>query len=101
LESDIRSEKYQMRATRELILMAWKKDNDTRQDGVLGLGGANPPRDRVEGSQDPEVAGTAGLSTDVGADPDRTDGATGSMHRSKGATGIDMGAGGEGTDIKP
>ena len=83
--------------------MAWKKDNDaTRQGGVLGLGGANPPKDRIEGgATDPEVAGTSGQGATLRPDPERVEGATGSLHRGKGATSIDMGAGGEGNDIKP
>ena len=83
--------------------MAWKKDNDaTRQGGVLGLGGANPPKDRIEGQgNDPEVTGTSGRGESLSPDPERVESATGSLHRGKGATSIDMGAGGEGNDIKP
>jgi hypothetical protein len=80
--------------------MGWRKGKDmTQQGSVLGLGGANPAKDRQD-KQDPEVAGTSGTST-VSSDPERPVSATGSLHRSKGATGIDMGAGGNGTDIKP
>jgi hypothetical protein len=81
--------------------MGWRKDKDATQQGsVLGLGGISPSRDQHDRSHDPEVAGTSGSSA-ASPDPERAESATGSLHRSKGATGIDMGAGGNGTDIKP
>ena len=72
---------------------------------VLGLGGVMPDKKRDEArgaeSADPEVAGTSGSSgPTLREDPERVS-ATGSLHRGKGATSIDMGAGGEGNDIKP
>ena len=81
--------------------MAWKKDKDAAQQGsVLGLGGANPPSDRNESN--PAVTGTSGRSSGSPLrDEPEEKSATGSLKQSKGATGIDMGAGGEGTDIKP
>ena len=83
--------------------MAWKKDDAAaRQGGVLGLGGANPPKDHIQGnSNDPEVTGTSGAGTTLTPDPERVENPTGSLHRGKGATSIDMGAGGDGNDIKP
>ena len=79
--------------------MAWKKDKDAAQGGILGLGGANPPKDKI-GDQRDEV-GTSGEGPTLRPEPAVVEGATGSLHRGKGATGIDMGAGGNGTDIEP
>lgn len=78
--------------------MAWKKDENATNE-VLGLGGVMP--DRVRDGSDPvrentDSVGTAGTAGDV----ERITG-TGSLERTKGATGIDMGAGGNGTDIEP
>ena len=73
---------------------------------VLGLGGVMPDKkrdnDRANDQPDPEVAGTSGSTgPTLRPDPERAVSATGSLHRGKGATSIDMGAGGEGNDIKP
>lgn len=84
--------------------MADKKEDSMRGTEVLGLGGVTPDRANRDGvRRDPlvpldddnkyEGVGTAG-------EVRRTD-ATGSITRTKGATGIDMGAGGEGTGIEP
>lgn len=75
--------------------MAWKRSDeaDKRADEVLGL------RD-VEPDNDPKPAGereSVGAAGDVTPVADRT----GGPRQTKGATGIDMGAGGEGTDIEP
>jgi len=75
--------------------MAWKRSDeaDTRTNEVLGIGSVksdNAPKPAAER----ESVGTAGEVTPVA---DRM----GGMRQTKGATGIDMGAGGEGTDIEP
>ena len=67
------------------------------RDSVLGIGNVTPDRPRDE-REPRESAGTSGHT--LSDDPERAS-ATGSLQPSKGATGIDMGAGGEGTDIKP
>ena len=71
-----------------------QKDKDkARGSDILGLGGVSPDRPASERQNDErEGVGTAG-------DIERTN-ATGSLRQTKGATGIDMGAGGEGTDIE-
>lgn len=79
--------------------MAWKKSDENATNEVLGLGGVMP--DRVKDGSEPvrdssDSVGTAGTAGDV----ERITG-TGSLERTKGATGIDMGAGGNGTDIEP
>ncbi|MDQ3068992.1 MAG: hypothetical protein M3R55_04610 [Acidobacteriota bacterium] len=78
--------------------MAWKRDGETERKGdVLGLSGAVIPTEREEGIDRPsngEGVGAAGEVERI-ADP------MGGLKRSKGATGIDMGAGGNGTDIEP
>ena len=68
------------------------------RDSVLGIGNVTPDRSRDE-SNPRESVGTSGHSV-APDDPERAP-AAGSLHPSKGATGIDMGAGGEGTDIEP
>jgi hypothetical protein len=69
------------------------------RDSVLGIGNVTPDRPRREREgEGEEHVGTSGRT--IAPDPERAP-ATGSLHPSKGATGIDMGAGGEGTDIEP
>lgn len=71
---------------------------------VLGLGDVKPDRhndghghhDHDGHDHHHEPREGVGTSGEIERRP-----ATGSLHPSKGATGIDMGAGGEGTDIKP
>lgn len=58
--------------------------------GILGLGDANPPREPVPS----DGRGIQGVELDTERPGSRE------LKRSKGATGIDMGAGGEGTGIK-
>lgn len=73
--------------------MAEHKDDNKRSDEVLGIRDVTPDRPADERVRDErESVGTAG-------EVERTS-ATGSMKQTKGATGIDMGAGGEGTDIE-
>lgn len=69
-------------------------DDKNRGTDILGLGGVTPDRparERLDNER--EGVGTAG-------EVERISG-TSTAQRSKGATGIDMGAGGEGTDIEP
>ena len=73
--------------------MADQRDDKKRADEVLGIRDITPDRPAGERLRDEhEGVGRAG-------DVERRD-ATGSVKRTKGATGIDMGAGGEGTDIE-
>jgi hypothetical protein len=86
-----------------------KEEKLIREGDVLGLGGSDVPQtpaDRAVGgasSDSDEVRRRrerAGLGPD--ADDRTTSGADDVLrHRGKGATGIDMGAGGTGTDIEP
>jgi hypothetical protein len=75
--------------------MAEHNDDKKRSDEVLGIRDVTPDRPAGERLEDHkrEGVGTAG-------EVERTD-ATGSVKQTKGATGIDMGAGGEGTGIEP
>ncbi|MBA3949067.1 MAG: hypothetical protein H0X44_03890 [Acidobacteria bacterium] len=77
--------------------MAERNDDKTRGTDVLGLRDVTPDRPADERRDDKdderEGVGTAG-------EVERISGKS-SVQRSKGATGIDMGAGGEGTDIEP
>jgi hypothetical protein len=75
--------------------MAWKKSNETdkRADEVLGIRDVTPDND-PKPLEERESVGAAG---EVQPTADRM----GGLRRTKGATGIDMGAGGDGTDIKP
>ena len=74
--------------------MAWKKSDEpeVRTNKVLGLGGVTPDRQHQPG-EEREGVGTAGEVEPIAS--------TGSAQPTKGATGIDMGAGGNGTDIEP
>ena len=75
--------------------MAWKRsdETETRTNEVLGIGAVTPDN-APKPAGERESVGTAG---DVVPVADRMSG----MRQTKGATGIDMGAGGEGTDIEP
>lgn len=75
--------------------MAWKKSDeaDRRMDEVLGIRDVKPDND-PKPVEERESVGDAGEVTPVA-------GRTGGLRQTKGATGIDMGAGGEGTDIEP
>jgi hypothetical protein len=75
--------------------MAWKRsdDADKRADEVLGIRDVkpdNPPKPDDERD-------SVGAAGEVTPTADRM----GGMRQTKGATGIDMGAGGDGTDIEP
>ena len=73
--------------------MAEHRDDKKRSDEVLGIRDVTPDRPADERRRaEHDGVGTAG-------EVERVD-ATGSMKQHKGATGIDMGAGGEGTDIE-
>lgn len=62
----------------------------------LGIGNANPPRDRVQR----DVEGAEVEGADVDDTGGRTRAGTREIQRSPGATSIDMGAGGTGTEIE-
>jgi hypothetical protein len=64
--------------------------HDPRDEGVLGIGDANPPRDRVPREGDRALRDEAPESRPGSRDVEQT----------PGATGIDMGAGGTGTDVE-
>jgi hypothetical protein len=67
-----------------------RDEQDTaRPDSVLGLGDANPPRDPVPSEGRP----IKGIELETERPGMRE------VKRGSGATGIDMGAGGEGTDV--
>ena len=70
------------------------------RDSVLGIGNVTPDRPRNERNENEPREGVGTSGHTLSDDPERTP-ATGSLQPSKGATGIDMGAGGEGTDIEP
>jgi hypothetical protein len=65
------------------------RDRQDRDAGILGINDADPPRDHVPGGRD----------ADATLDDDTTRAGAREIRRSPGATGIDMGAGGSGTDI--
>ena len=74
--------------------MAHHNDDKKRADEVLGIRDVTPDRPAEERvARDRDGVGPAG-------EVERISG-TSSAQRTKGATGIDMGAGGEGTDIEP
>lgn len=67
-----------------------ERETPSRDGGTLGIADAKPPRDRV-----PSKDRTGALR-----DTDETGAGTREVQRTPGATGIDMGAGGTGTDIE-
>lgn len=76
--------------------------NETRTGDVLGLGssgGTDTIEPRADAAEEDQQRRRERMSE--GAD-DKTSGATesGGVHRGAGATGVDMGAGGEGTDVE-
>ena len=69
-------------------------DRDDSSYNPLGIGNAIPPRDRVRrDDNDDDTAGAADAET-------RSRAGTREIQRSPGATSIDMGAGGTGTEIE-
>lgn len=66
-----------------------REEEAVRPDGVLGIGDANPPRDPVPS----DGRGVKGVEVNTDRPGSRE------VQRGSGATGIDMGAGGEGTDV--
>ena len=66
-----------------------REDEAARPDGVLGIADANPPRDPVPS----DGRGVKGVEVNTERPGSRE------VKRGSGATGIDMGAGGEGTDV--
>jgi len=71
-------------------------DEPVRQGDILGLGGAAVPKSPEDKRTSPEKSGTR-ESTSVDEDEHTRETA---YRRSPGATGIDMGAGGSGTDVE-
>ena len=74
--------------------------DDKITDGILGLGGQPVPKAPGDPTteHDPESVAQRRARMREGEAEDRADETSDQSH---GATGIDMGAGGEGTDIKP
>lgn len=68
---------------------AERDTHDPREEGVLGIRDANPPRDRVPREGDRALRDET---------PESRPGSR-EVEQSPGATGIDMGAGGTGTDV--
>ena len=70
-----------------------------REGDVLGLGGTAVPKDpadrTAERTGDPEGRGQMGVLGETEDEPNKKS----AFRRSSGATGIDMGVGGSGTDL--
>ena len=82
--------------------MADKKNHDdepVREGDILGLGGVVPPKSSNEHSTSFEEDVTRNSESIREEDEDMRDRDT-AYRRSPGATGIDMGAGGSGTDVE-
>jgi hypothetical protein len=80
-----------------------KKDRNKRAGDILGLGGP----DSSVINRESEFPNTSSAGTDearrrqrMSEGADEVTSGTGEIHRGSGATGIDMGSGGEGTDIE-
>jgi hypothetical protein len=77
-----------------------RNDNEPVREGdILGLGGALPPKSSDEPSTSFEHDLTRNSESIRDEDEDMRDGDT-AYKRGSGATGIDMGAGGSGTDVE-
>ena len=77
-----------------------RNDNEPVREGdILGLGGALPPKSSDEPSTSFEDDLTRNSESIRDEDEDMGDGDT-AYKRGPGATGIDMGAGGSGTDVE-
>lgn len=74
-------------------------EEPVRQGDILGLGGALPPKSSNEPSTSFETDVTRNSESIGEEDEDMRHGDT-AYKRSPGATGIDMGAGGSGTDVE-
>ncbi len=74
-------------------------DEPVREGDILGLGGALPPKSSTEPSTSFEKDVTRNSESIREEDEDMRQGDT-AYKRSPGATGIDMGGGGSGTDVE-
>ena len=74
-------------------------DEPVREGDILGLGGVVPPKSSNEPSTSFEKDATRNSESTREEDEDMRQGDT-AYKRSSGATGIDMGAGGSGTDVE-
>jgi hypothetical protein len=74
-------------------------DEPVREGDILGLGGIVPPKSSNEPSTSFETDVTRNSESIRDEDQDMRRGDT-AYKRSSGATGIDMGAGGSGTDVE-
>ena len=74
-------------------------DEPVREGDILGLGGVVPPKRSNEPSTSFEKDVTRNSESTREEDEDMRQGDT-AYKRSSGATGIDMGAGGSGTDVE-
>jgi hypothetical protein len=80
-----------------------KRDHDdepVRQGDILGLGGTAVPKSSDEPSTSYEKEITRNSESIRHQDEDRREADDTAYRRSSGATGIDMGAGGSGTDVE-
>jgi hypothetical protein len=75
------------------------EDEPRREGDILGLGGATPPRSSTDPATSFEHDVTRNSESIRDEDEDMREGDT-AFKRSPGATGIDMGAGGSGTDVE-
>jgi hypothetical protein len=76
-------------------------DDDKITSGILGLGGAPVPKAPGDPSAADDERSVARRRARIRmAEEEEAERAEESEHRHAGATGIDMGAGGEGTDIE-
>ena len=75
-------------------------DEPVRQGDILGLGGAAVPKSSGEPSTSYEKEITRNSESTREEDEDMREGDDTAYRRSSGATGIDMGAGGSGTDVE-
>lgn len=67
-----------------------EEETPARDGGTLGIADANPPRDRVPAREDKGAL----------RETDEPEAGAREVQRTPGATGIDMGAGGTGTDLE-
>lgn len=75
------------------------EDEPVRQGDILGLGGAAVPKTPSDSMTSSERIGGAG-SRSIRDDEDESRERDTAFKRGPGATGIDMGAGGSGTDVE-
>lgn len=75
-------------------------DEPVRQGDILGLGGAAVPKTPEETNESFERSGERGSESTRQDEHDERPRRDSAYRRSSGATGIDMGAGGSGTDVE-